>query len=87
MNNEIFLIGIDPGTNCGIAVYRKGDRQFDRIETVKIHRAMELVLDLHGKTGVFVRVEDARLRQWFGRSDRERLQGAGSIKRDCSIKL
>jgi hypothetical protein len=29
--------------------------------------------------------EDARLRKWYGKADRERLQGAGSIKRDCTI--
>jgi hypothetical protein len=34
---------------------------------------------------IFVRVEDARMRIWFGKADREVLQGAGSIKRDCSI--
>lgn len=32
-----------------------------------------------------VRFEDARLRTWFGTRGREALQGAGSIKRDCSI--
>jgi hypothetical protein len=30
-------------------------------------------------------LEDARLRTWFGEKGREALQGAGSIKRDCSI--
>ncbi|MDR1097835.1 MAG: hypothetical protein LBL57_06870 [Tannerella sp.] len=86
INSARYLIGIDPGTNCGIAVYCKGSRQFGLITTVKIHRAMDMVLNFYAEVDTFfVRVEDARLRQWFGRSDRERLQGAGSIKRDCKI--
>lgn len=32
-----------------------------------------------------IRIEDARLRRWFGKTSREVLQGAGSIKRDCKI--
>ena len=41
---------------------------------VKFHADME---------DVFVYFEDARMRQWFGKSGREKLQGAGSVKRDC----
>ena len=36
-------------------------------------------------TDILVRFEDARLRTYFGKSDREKLQGAGSVKRDCAI--
>jgi hypothetical protein len=59
---------------------------------------MELVLDVKDtfiptfhfgtstfKEKIFVRFEDARLRKWFGNAGREKLQGAGSIKRDCVI--
>ena len=34
---------------------------------------------------VFIRLEDARKRTWFGNAGKEQLQGAGSIKRDCKI--
>lgn len=30
-------------------------------------------------------IEDARKRTWFGNAGRAKLQGAGSIKRDCAI--
>lgn len=47
--------------------------------------AMEYIRVRCGGFSLFVRVEDARLRKWFGKSQREVLQGAGSIKRDCQI--
>jgi hypothetical protein len=34
---------------------------------------------------VFIRVEDARLRTWFGNTGHERLKGAGSVERDARI--
>ena len=34
---------------------------------------------------MFVRVEDARLRTWFGNTGPEKWKGAGSIGRDCAI--
>lgn len=51
-----------------------------------IHEALEKINRWHGKeTKIFVRIEDARKRTWFGNAGREQLQGAGSIKRDCKI--
>ena len=54
--------------------------------SMKIHRAMAWV---QGKVraGVASRIvyEDSRERKWFGTKGREVLQGAGSIKRDCTI--
>ena len=32
-----------------------------------------------------LRIEDARLRKWYGNAGREELQGAGSVNRDASI--
>lgn len=86
-NNEdkiTHYIGIDPGTNTGIAIWSVASKSFLTIDCVKIHKAMEMVLSASGK-GVCVRFEDARLRTWFGKSGREVLQGVGSIKRDCAI--
>ena len=80
------VIGIDPGVNTGIAVWDRPLQTFMSIETVQIHQAMEKVRQLHGAGMVHeVVFEDARLRTWFGTKGREALQGAGSIKRDCSI--
>ena len=46
---------------------------------------MEIVKKYEKSDIVQVRLEDARKRKWFGDSGRERLQGAGSVKRDCVI--
>jgi hypothetical protein len=64
------------------------DKCFYSITTLKIDEAMEYVLELHRViplSRIFVRFEDARLRKWFGKAGKEQLQGAGSIKRDCTI--
>ena len=78
------IIGIDPGTHTGIAVYDKAAKEIIYIKTVTIVEAIDKVREL--KSGIsLVRFEDARLRRWYGNSGREQLQGAGSIKRDCTI--
>lgn len=79
-------IGIDSGTNTGFAVWSAEERKFLKVETVKIHTAMEFVKYWKEAGRNFkVRVEDARQRKWFGKAGRETLQGAGSIKRDATI--
>lgn len=87
MNQDKILIGIDPGVKTGVAVWNQSKQRFESIETMKIHEAMKLV-EKYAITNVnrlSVHFEDARQRKWFGNSGREQLQGAGSIKRDCSI--
>ena len=86
MKNKIY-IGIDTGTHTGLAVWKSPDKKFDFFGTMPIHKAMKIVLTWHETHGqdLFVRFEDARQRKWFGHADREKLQGAGSIKRDCTI--
>lgn len=84
-NKSDFHIGIDSGTNTGIAIWNSNNKCFVCIETLKIHEAMQMVVDHSQLHNVSVRVEDARLRKWFGKSGREQLQGAGSIKRDAVI--
>lgn len=86
---EIF-IGIDTGVNTGIAVWDAYSKKFLRLETVKIHRAMEIVRHYHETNGnIHVKVEDARKRKFFGgysaKDMASRLQGAGSVKRDASV--
>lgn len=82
---NLVWVGIDPGTNTGLAV--KHDCTFSQIRTVTICEAIEEVKRLHVEFGdlLKLRIEDARLRTYFGNAGREKLMGAGSIKRDCTI--
>jgi hypothetical protein len=82
-------IGIDTGTNTGIAIWDSSEGYFRSIETVKIHVAMAMVKAYIRQfpDDVHVYVEDAR-KATYGRSnkaDYAKAQGAGSIKRDASI--
>lgn len=82
------VVGIDPGTKTGIAIWDTTTKQLISVTSVSIHTAIGSISGLvkvHGKENILVRVEDARKRKWFGVSGRERLQGAGSVKRDCKI--
>lgn len=96
------LIGIDPGTHTGIAI--KEGFALQTVDTLTIFSAINRVIaykkssDAH-EWKMFVRIEDARQRTWFGKkkqkdvygnevwidTDRERLKGAGSVERDCAI--
>lgn len=78
------IIGIDTGVNTGIAIWHCLDKLFIKISTEKIHKAMDIVSG-YSDCKTLVRVEDARLRKWFGKAGKEQLQGAGSIKRDAKI--
>lgn len=80
------VIGIDPGVNTGFAVWCPQEKAFRTVCTVLIHEAMEQILAT-SRSDLLSHVvfEDARLRTWFGTKGREALQGAGSIKRDCTI--
>ena len=82
----MLIIGIDTGTKTGFAVYDTLAKELVTVKTLKIHQAMAEVYALkQNGSSIFVRVEDARKRQWFGTGGREKLQGAGSIKRDAVI--
>ena len=84
----MIYIGIDPGTHTGMAVWDSGEGRFLSLETLPIHRAMDLVRLWSGKVDLRVVFEDARQRKWYGRSEaevRRKIQGAGSVKRDCAI--
>lgn len=83
----MIYIGIDPGVKTGVAIWDSDQKKFIDVYTVGIIAAMRHVLRntaIQTKP-IEVRYEDARLRRYFGSSGREKLQGAGSIKRDCSI--
>lgn len=81
------MIGIDPGTSTGFAVWDTEKKQFLEISTVKIHQALKYVewyykFSNHNLKVIF---EDARQRRWYGERSNEKIQGAGSVKRDSSI--
>ncbi len=82
-----FVIGIDPGVKTGVALYDRKKRRLLSVGSHAIHEAMDTILLCNDTVidGLFVRFEDARKRNWFGNSGREKLQGAGSVKRDCKI--
>lgn len=75
-------IGIDCGTNTGIAIWCSFAEKFYLLATLKIHEAMQLVLD-NKHDLVQVRVEDARQVR-FG-TDPKKMKGAGSVCRDAKI--
>lgn len=78
-----YLIGIDPGVNTGVAVWN--GTELERVESTDIICAMEIVRHYNDYHNIQVYYEDARLRHWFGSSGREKLMGAGSVKRDSQI--
>jgi hypothetical protein len=87
MRKYRYYIGIDPGTKTGFAMWDAQEKKFITIETTAIHIAFDIISNLDAGTisQTLFRIEDARQRQWFGKSGPEQLQGAGSIKRDCTI--
>ena len=86
VNIHTYYIGIDPGVHTGIALWNSAGGKFEEIKCMPIHKAMTYVRAMKVQGYDFqVRFEDARKRTWFGDAGREQLQGAGSIKRDCTI--
>lgn len=91
----MYYIGIDTGTYTGLAIWDNRQERFLAVSCLKIHQAMKEVERMAARaaeegTRICVRVEDARLRDWFGKpmtreEERAKLQGVGSVKRDCSI--
>ena len=82
------VIGIDPGTHTGIAIKSCGE--WHAIETCTIYHAIKRVVAAESYCAgegekLFIRIEDARKRSWFGNTGKERLKGAGSVERDCAI--
>lgn len=81
------LVGIDPGTKTGFAV--SINEKLATVKTLRIDEALKEMLILKdfwaGRGFIKVYIEDARQRKWFGKSSDAKLQGAGSIKRDCVI--
>lgn len=87
----MIYVGIDTGTNTGLAVWDSSAKKLLCCETLKLHMALWKVKDLYDTYGqIVVFFEDARLRKWIPQDPsfsrmKGRLQGAGSVKRDSSI--
>lgn len=79
------VIGIDPGTKTGVAFRKVKDNHITQAWTCSILKAMEWLKFFRIAHDPFVFIEDPNLRKWFGNTGREKLQGAGSIKRDFAI--
>lgn len=79
------IIGIDPGKDTGFAWGVKGHESLKEVCSMPIHRAMLKITAMNAKYSVTVYVEDARKRKYFGDNSRAKQQGAGSVKRDCTI--
>ncbi len=89
LDDILLYIGIDPGTTTGLAfwypqtkiLYLHSGPLIQMYELVK--RWVESTRALDEVS--LIRIEDARLRKWFGGNSTAKAQGAGSIKRDCAI--
>ena len=77
------LIGIDTGVNTGLALMVDGKLE-QVIGGLSITQAMKNVLRYAEKHEAHLIIEDARKRKWIT-GGREKLQGAGSVKRDAKI--
>lgn len=84
---SVLIVGIDPGVKTGLAVWCKASKCLVQVDTMGITAAMQCVKELNENGTLHSIVfEDARLRTgWFGERSAAKQQGAGSIKRDCSI--
>ena len=87
----MIYIGIDTGVRTGIAVWDSEKRKFVYLDTLKIHKAFQIVSSYAYKDiPLCVRFEDARQRKWIPMSknmtgELGRAQGAGYVKAHCQI--
>lgn len=91
------LIGIDTGVKTGYAVAMDHGTggELEQVESLSITQAMKQIQDRinsDGKDNIFLYIEDARKRTWFGSMDARQAksgagvrEGVGSVKRDAQI--
>lgn len=80
----MILYGVDPGKHTGIAAWDTDLQDFESVQSMQIVDAIKTIEEDPRDKKVYF--EDARLRKWIpSKRGRETLQGAGSIKRDCTI--
>ena len=63
------IIGLDPGATTGVAVKDLGTGKFLDITSIRRYQVPEFILDMGETYEIFVVLEDARLRKWFGRRE------------------
>ena len=80
-----YIVGCDPGVHTGLAIFHGKTGNLHSAGSYSIIEAMEIIKDLEDSGSVFLRIEDARLRKWYGKNSNAKAQGAGSVKRDCKI--
>ncbi len=82
-----YFIGIDPGVQTGVAIWDREARNFISIQTMDLPAAMATITEKQKEYNgdMMVVLEDARKRKFDAGLTEEKKQGAGSIKRDCSI--
>lgn len=84
-------IGIDPGVNTGLAIWDGQHQEFIELSTIPIHRALfkvqKFYQDNKGLFDMKVIFEDAWQRKGYyeEKYTNAKAQGAGSVKRDCTI--
>lgn len=85
MAKKVMYIGIDPGVMTGVATIIDGE--YSQITQMNIIRAMNMIRITHqlDMYDICLHVENPSFRKYFGQTGREKLQGAGSIKRDYKI--
>lgn len=81
-----YLIGIDCGTNTGLAIWNVAKQEFVSIQTLALHRAFDKVKTFFETVSVntLVFIENPKTFVPFKGNNTisARVQGAGSIKRD-----
>jgi hypothetical protein len=87
----VIVVGIDPGTTTGLAVWDAKERKLWRVESMLIHQAMTAVLDIRAQKGtrgmplepgqLLVIFEDARtLRVTGGRMENEQKKYGAAVR-------
>lgn len=87
-----YIIGIDPGTHTGLAVWDSPHKCLVAVLTMPLHRALRYISThylLHPRMPLLIRCENPNTwKPYKGTNLKEsnaKLQGAGSIKRDFNI--
>lgn len=85
VNKPRYFVGVDTGVNTGVAVWDRLEQKFLSIETMMIHQAFLLIIEMKNNCDCdfMVVVEDARKRKFDKGLTKDKLQGAGSVKRDA----
>jgi len=94
--NYRWFIGIDPGTGTGYSEWDAKDKKFTAVNSGTLIEAYLWIANHIDVEKTLIRIEDARKRKRFdsgrGKMTEKRWkkiqaksQGAGSVKRDCSI--